>query len=138
MFGRPGLSKTIDLYLRDKPFRVRIPDEQPKTVIWNVGSEARRTAGIRCAWGRAHEPGDRVRPDYGDAKLGRRQPQDGGILRDPVAGDTGSEANSFSRRNSYRDCSACFARKDIRASRRRTRWWCAPTCSAPPRWMCST
>jgi hypothetical protein len=36
MFGRPGFSRTIDLYLRDKPFRVRIPDEQHKTVIWNV------------------------------------------------------------------------------------------------------
>ena len=36
MFGRPGFSNTIDLYLRDKPFRVRIPDEQHTTVIWNV------------------------------------------------------------------------------------------------------
>jgi hypothetical protein len=36
IFGRPGFSNTIDLYLRDKPFRVRIPDEQHTTVIWNV------------------------------------------------------------------------------------------------------
>ncbi len=36
MFGRPGFSKTIDLYLRDKPFRVRIPDQQRTTSIWNV------------------------------------------------------------------------------------------------------
>src|ERR1039457_242550 len=36
MLGRPGFSKTIDLYLRDKPFRVRIPDRQRTTAIWNV------------------------------------------------------------------------------------------------------
>jgi hypothetical protein len=36
MFGRPGFSKTIELYLRDMPFRVRIPDELHSTVIWNV------------------------------------------------------------------------------------------------------
>jgi hypothetical protein len=36
MFGRPGFSKAIDLFLRDKPFRVRIPDQQRTTVIWNV------------------------------------------------------------------------------------------------------
>ena len=36
MFGRPGFSKTIDLYLRDKPFRVSIPGEQHTTVIWNA------------------------------------------------------------------------------------------------------
>ena len=36
MFGRPGFSKTIDLYLRDKPFRVRIPDQQRTTSILNV------------------------------------------------------------------------------------------------------
>jgi hypothetical protein len=36
MFGRPGFSKSIDLLLRDKPFRVRIPDEEHATVIWNV------------------------------------------------------------------------------------------------------
>jgi hypothetical protein len=36
LFGRPGFSKTIDLYLRDKPFRVSVPNEQHTTVIWNV------------------------------------------------------------------------------------------------------
>jgi hypothetical protein len=36
MLGRPGFSKTIDLYLRDKPFRVRIPDQERTTVIWNA------------------------------------------------------------------------------------------------------
>jgi len=36
MFGRPGFSKSIDLLLRDKPFRVRIPDEEHATVIQNV------------------------------------------------------------------------------------------------------
>jgi hypothetical protein len=36
LFGRPGFSKTIDLYLRDKPFRVRVPDEHHGTTIWNV------------------------------------------------------------------------------------------------------
>jgi hypothetical protein len=36
LFGRPGFSRTIDLYLRDKPFRVRIPDQQHRTTIWNV------------------------------------------------------------------------------------------------------
>jgi hypothetical protein len=36
LFGRPGFSNTIDLYLRDKPFRVTIPGEQHATVIWNV------------------------------------------------------------------------------------------------------
>jgi len=36
MFGRPGFSKTIDLYLRDKPFRIPVPDEQHTTVISNV------------------------------------------------------------------------------------------------------
>ena len=34
--GRPGFSRTIELYLRDKPFRVRIPDQQHRTTIWNV------------------------------------------------------------------------------------------------------
>jgi hypothetical protein len=34
MFGRPGFSKTVDLFLADKPFRVRIPDQQHITVIW--------------------------------------------------------------------------------------------------------
>jgi hypothetical protein len=36
LFGRPGFSRTIDLYLRDKPFRVRIPDQQHRTTIWNA------------------------------------------------------------------------------------------------------
>jgi len=36
LFGRPGFSRNIDLYLRDKPFRVRIPDESHTTTIWNV------------------------------------------------------------------------------------------------------
>jgi hypothetical protein len=36
LFGRPGFSRTIDLYLRDKPFRVRVPDESHGTTIWNV------------------------------------------------------------------------------------------------------
>jgi hypothetical protein len=36
MFGRPGFSKTIDLYLRDKPFRIRIPDQQRTTAILNT------------------------------------------------------------------------------------------------------
>ena len=36
MFGRPGFSKSIDLLLRDKPFRVRIPDEEHATVILNA------------------------------------------------------------------------------------------------------
>lgn len=40
MFGRPGFSKSVDLFLRDKPFRVRIPDEQHATVIWNVNPKA--------------------------------------------------------------------------------------------------
>jgi hypothetical protein len=36
MFGRPGFSKAVDLFLADKPFRVRIPDEEQITDIWNV------------------------------------------------------------------------------------------------------
>jgi hypothetical protein len=36
LFGRPGFSRAIDLYLRDKPFRVRIPDETHRTTIENV------------------------------------------------------------------------------------------------------
>ena len=36
IFGRPGFSNTIDLYLQDKPFRVRVPDEQHVTTILNV------------------------------------------------------------------------------------------------------
>jgi hypothetical protein len=36
MFGRPGFSKSIDFLLRDKPFRVRIPDEDHATVIVNT------------------------------------------------------------------------------------------------------
>ena len=36
MFGRPGFSKAVDLFLADKPFRVRIPDERQITDIWNV------------------------------------------------------------------------------------------------------
>ncbi|MDQ1471757.1 MAG: hypothetical protein QOJ99_3237 [Bryobacterales bacterium] len=36
LFGRPGFSKTVDLYLRDKPFQVRIPDDQHFTSIVNV------------------------------------------------------------------------------------------------------
>jgi hypothetical protein len=36
MFGRPGFSNTVDLFLRDKPFRIRIPDGQHFTSIWNV------------------------------------------------------------------------------------------------------
>jgi hypothetical protein len=57
LFGRPGFSNTIDLYLRDKPFRVRIPDEQHPTVIWNADPkpgepaeyDAHRTAGAGIA-----------------------------------------------------------------------------------------
>jgi hypothetical protein len=40
MFGRPGFSRSVDLYLRDKPFRVRIPGEEHSTVIWNVDPRA--------------------------------------------------------------------------------------------------
>jgi hypothetical protein len=36
MFGRPGFSKNIDLFLRDKPLQVVIPDEEHSTVIRNV------------------------------------------------------------------------------------------------------
>jgi hypothetical protein len=36
MFGRPGFSKTIDLYLRDMPIRVGIPDQEHTTAIWIV------------------------------------------------------------------------------------------------------
>jgi hypothetical protein len=36
MFGSPGFSNAVDLFLRDKPFRVRIADKEHGTVIWNV------------------------------------------------------------------------------------------------------
>jgi hypothetical protein len=36
LFGRPAFSRSIDLYLADKPFRIPIPDEQRGNVIWNV------------------------------------------------------------------------------------------------------
>lgn len=50
MFGRPGFSNTVDHYLAEKPFRVRIPDENHTTVIWNVhprpGEPAEWDAGV--------------------------------------------------------------------------------------------
>jgi hypothetical protein len=36
LFGRPGFSKAIDVYLRDTPFRIRISSSHGVPVIWNV------------------------------------------------------------------------------------------------------
>ena len=75
MFGRPGFSKTVDLYLADKPFRVPIPDERHGNVIWNVDPKpgepqeynnraASRAANRDVAFGLIT-----VMPSLGDASL---------------------------------------------------------------------
>ncbi|MCX6630513.1 MAG: hypothetical protein NTW28_23095 [Candidatus Solibacter sp.] len=75
MFGRPGFSKTTDLYLAEKPFRVRIPDERHGNVIWNVdpkpgelpeydNREASRAANRDVAFGLIT-----VMPSLGDPNL---------------------------------------------------------------------
>jgi len=75
IFGRPGYSNTIDLYLRDKPFRVRIPDEQHTTMILNVDPkpgepaeyDAHRTAGTGI--GETEYGLLTVMPSWGNANL---------------------------------------------------------------------
>ena len=75
MFGRPGFSKSIDLYLRDKPFRVRIPDQQRTTVIWNVEPrpgepvEYDSHAGTGAANGETAFGLITVMPSWGDSNL---------------------------------------------------------------------
>lgn len=75
MFGRPGFSKTIDLYLRDKPFRVRVPDGQHTTVIWNVdpkhGEPAEYNAHLPTPTGAAETEYGliTVMPSWGDGNL---------------------------------------------------------------------
>ena len=75
MFGRPGFSKSIDLYLRDKPFRVRIPDRQRTTVIWNVEprpgepEEYDSHAGTGAANGETAFGLITVMPSWGDSNL---------------------------------------------------------------------
>jgi len=75
MFGRPGFSRAIDLYLADKPFRVRIPDDQHGTAIWNVepkpgepaeyvNRDASREANREVAFGLIT-----VMPSWGDPNL---------------------------------------------------------------------
>jgi hypothetical protein len=75
LFGRPGFSKTIDLYLRDKPFRVRIPDERHPTVIWNVDPKAGEPAEYDAHPASVGANGEiaygliTVMPSWGDANL---------------------------------------------------------------------
>ncbi len=75
MFGRPGFSKTTDLYLAEKPFRVRIPDAQHGNAIWNTdpkpgepqeydNRKASREANREVAFGLIT-----VMPSWGDANL---------------------------------------------------------------------
>jgi hypothetical protein len=75
MFGRPGFSKSIDLYLRDKPFRIPAPDEQHTTVIWNVtpkhGEPAEYNAHPPAGTGTAETEYGliTVMPSWGDGNL---------------------------------------------------------------------
>jgi hypothetical protein len=75
LFGRPGFSKNIDLYLRDKPFRVRIPDDRHATTIWNVeprpGEPAEFDAGAISRRGNSETAYGliTVMPSWGDANL---------------------------------------------------------------------
>jgi hypothetical protein len=75
LFGRPGFSKTIDLYLHDKPFRVRIPDERHLTVIWNVDPKSGEPAEYDAHSASAGANGEiaygliTVMPSWGDANL---------------------------------------------------------------------
>ena len=75
MFGRPGFSKTVDLYLRDKPFRVLVPDEEHTTLISNVDPKAGEPAEYN-----SHPPAGAgtaeteyglitVMPSWGDSNL---------------------------------------------------------------------
>ena len=75
MFGRPGFSKTVDLYLRDKPFRVLVPDEEHTTLISNVEPKAGEPAEYN-----SHPPAGAgnaeteyglitVMPSWGDSNL---------------------------------------------------------------------
>jgi hypothetical protein len=72
MFGRPGFSKTVDLYLRDLPFRIRIPDQQQTTSIWNVepkpgeGAEYASSPGANSANGETAYGLVTVMPSWGD------------------------------------------------------------------------
>jgi hypothetical protein len=75
MFGRPGFSNNINLYLRDKPFRVRIPDEHHATTIWNVeprpGEPAEFDAGTMPGRGNSETAYGliTVMPTWGDGNL---------------------------------------------------------------------
>jgi len=75
MFGRPGFSKAVDLFLADKPFRVRIPDERQITDIWNVEPKPGepRTFDARQATSAEHRETAfgliTVMPSLGDANL---------------------------------------------------------------------
>jgi hypothetical protein len=75
LFGRPGFSKTIDLYLRDKPFRVHIPDEHHSTTIWNVEPKPGEPAEFDAHRVPGREDSETayglitVMPSWGDANL---------------------------------------------------------------------
>ena len=74
MFGRPGFSKAVDLYLRDKPFRVRIPDQLHTTAIWNVDprpgeQQEYNTAGSGAPNGETAFGLITVMPSWGDSNL---------------------------------------------------------------------
>jgi len=73
LFGRPGFSRTIDLYLRDKPFRVRVPDEHHGTTIWNVDPRPGEPAEFDAHPGRGGPETAygliTVMPSWGDSNL---------------------------------------------------------------------
>ena len=75
LFGRPGFSRTVDLYLRDKPFRVHIPDEHHTTTIWNVEPKNGEPAEFDAHPVHSQENAETayglitVMPSWGDANL---------------------------------------------------------------------
>jgi hypothetical protein len=75
LFGRPGFSRTVDLYLRDKPFRVHIPDEHHTTTIWNVEPRNGEPAEFDAHPVHSREDAETayglitVMPSWGDANL---------------------------------------------------------------------
>ena len=75
LFGRPGFSRTVDLYLRDKPFRVHIPDERHTTTIWNVEPKPGEPAEFDAHPMPSRENSETayglitVMPSWGDANL---------------------------------------------------------------------
>ena len=75
MFGRPGFSKAVDLYLRDMPFRVRIPDRLHTTAIWNVDPRPGEQAEYDTHAGSGAPNGETafglitVMPSWGDSNL---------------------------------------------------------------------